>query len=239
MAEKKTEKSAGKKKVKPSSGRAKTAKSRKKTLAPAKDSLVSGGGKNKITLPAFGLAEDILGAASAELGVRSAESAGQDDSTGILPANTTVDAGPELHLITFKVDREEYGVDISEVREIIRVGQITAVPNAPSHVKGVINIRGRVVPVLSLSKRLDVAEGPLTKNSRIVVVDANARALGLLVDSVSHVLRLPAAQIDPPPSEAEQARAYVKGIGKIDSRLIMIMDLEKVLKKEAQRDTPL
>lgn len=233
MSEKKSTRSAGKKRAKQSSGRTAAAKPSKKKPSPAEAHRASGGVKEKITLPAFGLAEDILGDASAELGVRSAEGAGHEDNSSLRP-NAEVDPGPELHLVTFKVDREEYGVDISEVREIIRVGQITSVPNAPQHVKGVINIRGRVVPVLSLSKRLDVAEAPLTKNSRIVVVDANARALGLLVDSVSHVLRMQAAQVDPPPSEAEQARAYVKGIGKIDSRLIMIMDLGKVLKKEAQ-----
>lgn len=198
----------------------------------------------KITLPAFGLAEDILGtqAGNADQGRRvndqpthiagaEPEIRSEDKSADL----TIQDAGPTLHLVTFNLDGEEYGVDIGSVQEIIRVIQITAVPNAPDFVKGVINLRGRVIPVLSLRKRLDLPDGKLTKNSRIMVVDCGAKVLGLLVDGVSQVIRIPVASVDTPPGEVEGTKAFVKGIGKIDSRLIMIMELDKVLAREARQ----
>ncbi len=182
-----------------------------------------------IKLPAFGLAEEILG-------TRNEENA--EDKSGIRKPKSemeesAIEQGPELHLVTFNLDREEYGVDIGSVREIIRVGRITAVPNAPEFVKGVINVRGRVIPVLSLRKRLELPAGALTKNSRIMIVESGAKVLGLLVDSVSQVLRLPLSSVDAPPGEVEQTRMYVRGIGKIDSRLVMIMDLDRALAKDA------
>jgi purine-binding chemotaxis protein CheW len=195
----------------------------------------------KITLPAYGLAEDILGtqAGNADQGERikaeTTHSTEPNISAEQSASRVPRDAGPTLHLVTFSLDGEEYGVDISSVHEIIRVSQITAVPNAPDFVKGVINLRGRVIPVLNLRKRLAMTEGVLTKNSRIMVVECSAKILGLLVDGVSHVIRIPAASVDTPPGEVEGTKTFVKGIGKIDSRLIMIMELDKVLAKVARQ----
>jgi purine-binding chemotaxis protein CheW len=196
----------------------------------------------KITLPAFGLAEDILGtqAGNADPGRvkgKPAPIAGvKPEAPAENPADLTIqDAGPTLHLVTFSLDGEEYGVDIASVHEIIRVSQITAVPNAPDFVRGVINLRGRVIPVLNLRKRLDLADEVLTKNSRIMIVECGTKVLGMLVDSVAQVIRIPAASVDAPPGEVEGTKAFVKGIGKIDSRLIMIMELDKVLSKEARQ----
>ncbi len=153
----------------------------------------------KVELPAFGLAEEILGstgAAGAEGGrgrTEELQSAIRNPQSEIDPAEArtpqpAVDAGPEHHLVTFNLDHEEYGVNIGSVQEIIRVGQITAVPNAPEFVKGVINLRGRVIPVLNLRRRLELSEGKLTKNSRIVVVESGAKVLGLLVDGAYGLL---------------------------------------------------
>jgi len=187
----------------------------------------------KISLPAFGLAEEILGEASVELETRS-DVADFCPPTPVprTPVPVPV-ADSELHLVTFNLDREEYGVDIGSVYEIIRVGQITTVPNAPDYIKGVINLRGKVIPVLNLRKRLELPDEKLTKNSRIMVVESGKKTLGILVDSVSQVLRIPVSSVDDPPGEVEQMKAYVRGIGKVDERLIMIMDLSKALAKDA------
>jgi purine-binding chemotaxis protein CheW len=203
----------------------------------------------KVTLPAFGLAEEILGSTGAAGVVKGSErteelqSASRKPQSEIDPAEArtpqpAADAGPEHHLVTFNLDHEEYGVNIGSVQEIIRVGQITAVPNAPEFVKGVINLRGRVIPVLNLRRRLELSEGKLTKNSRIVVVESGAKVLGLLVDGVSHVLRIPASSVDLPPAESDQTRTYIRAIGKVDSRLIMLMDLDKVLAKDGKAGEP-
>ncbi len=196
----------------------------------------------KVELPAFGLAEEILvsaGAAGAEGGrERTEELQSTIAPTEAHTPQPAVDAGPEHHLVTFNLDHEEYGVNIGSVQEIIRVGQITAVPNAPEFVKGVINLRGRVIPVLNLRRRLELSEGKLTKNSRIVVVEAGAKVLGLLVDGVSQVLRIPASSVDLPPAESDQTRTYIRAIGKVDSRLIMLMDLDKVLAKDGKAGEP-
>lgn len=175
----------------------------------------------KNSLPPSGLVEE-------KSGVQSSEVAARIDK--VEPGSA---AAGEYHLVTFSLGREEYGVEIGSVQEIIRVGKITPMPNAPKFITGVINLRGRVIPVLDLRKRLDLADGALTKNSRIVVVESGAKVLGMLVDSVSQVFRIPGASVDDPPSEVDQRKACVRGIGKVDSRLIMIMDLNRTLEKDA------
>lgn len=187
----------------------------------------------KINLPAFGMAEDILGMQSAESGPRSAEL--QEVARYAEPEIKAGQAAGELHLVTFHLETEEFGVDIGRVQEIIRVGQITVVPNAPEFIRGVINLRGKIIPVLDLRKRLALPETPFDKNSRIIVVEAGPKVLGLLVDRVSQVIRMPAASVDAPPDEIEESRAFVRGIGKIDSRLIMIMELDRVLTKDVRQ----
>lgn len=192
----------------------------------------------KITLPAFGLAEEILGTGGAEFGARSPEPAppvpvGRHDIERMpdTPGREAVPEG-ELHLVTFHLDAEEYGVDIGRVQEIIRIGHITGVPNAPEFIRGVINLRGKIIPVIDLRKRMALPETPVTKLSRIMVVEAGPKVLGLLVDRVSQVIRVPMAAVDAAPDEFEESRGFVRGIGKIESRLIMIMELDRVLAKD-------
>lgn len=206
----------------------------------------------KITLPAFGLAEDILGKQAkvgegedSEVKVAKRDEGTMDIGGSESPIlNSGVQgedrsqelvSGPELHLVTFRLESEEYGVDIGSVQEIIRVGNITSVPNSPEYVQGVINLRGRILPVLNLRSKLCLPDAEFTKDSRIVVVESMGRVLGLLVDAVSQVTRIPLASVEEPPGDMEETRAYVRNIGKIDSRLIMIMDLEKVLMKDARQ----
>lgn len=160
----------------------------------------------EIHLPASGLAEEIL-------------------------ANYK-DEPKEHHLVTFNLG-EEYGVPISQVQEIVRVGGITRVPNAPPYMEGVINLRGRVLPVLNLRKRLKISAGTIDKGSRIVVTEVGTKVLGLLVDAVSHVIKVPAGFIESAPEEVlEVDTDYITGVGKLTDRLIIMLDLEKLLKRE-------
>lgn len=138
----------------------------------------------------------------------------------------------ELHLVTFSLG-ERYGVDIAQVQEIIRVGNITVVPNCPSYMDGVINLRGKILPVLNLRRKLGIAGAGVTKNSRIVVTEVNGKLLGLLVDSVSHVIKVSAEVVESTPEEVLEADTdYITGVCKLPERIIILLDLERLLRKE-------
>jgi purine-binding chemotaxis protein CheW len=137
---------------------------------------------------------------------------------------------PMMHLLTFALDREEFGIPVTQVREVIRVNRITRVPQAPPHVRGVTNLRGRILAVLEIRTRLGLAEAVVTPASRIVVVEVRARSLGLLVDRVSQVTKVPAESVAPPPEEVVTPETdFLTGVARWDSRLIMLLDLDKVL----------
>ncbi len=158
-----------------------------------------------IHLPASGLAEDVLKSEAEQR---------------------------DLHLVTFALG-EEYGVPISQVREIVRVGGITMVPNSPSYMEGVINLRGRVLPVLNLRKRLKLSAAELNKASRIIIAEVGEKLIGLLVDSVSHVTRVQAAAIEAAPEEVlEVDTDYITGVAKLREGLIILLDLERLLRRE-------
>ena len=142
-------------------------------------------------------------------------------------------AGEILQLVTFKVCDEEFSVDILKVQEIIRMSEITRVPNAPEFVEGVINLRGKVIPVIDLRKRFSLPYKERDDESRIIVVESDNRVVGLIVDGVSEVLRLPASSVEPPPDVLSSVNPeYIHGIGKIDTRLVILLDLERVLSKD-------
>jgi purine-binding chemotaxis protein CheW len=136
----------------------------------------------------------------------------------------------ELHIVGFRVGRETYGVPITSLHEIVRVPEITAVPDAPDYVEGVINLRGKIVSVLDLRKRLGETEIAPSKRNRILVVEHRGRLCGLIVDSASDVLKIPAADVDPSPTEfVEGGLNCVTGLGKYQGRLIVLLDIAKVL----------
>jgi purine-binding chemotaxis protein CheW len=136
---------------------------------------------------------------------------------------------PELHLLTFLLGREEYGLPITRVREVIRVSEITRVPQAPDHVRGVTNLRGRILAVVEIRSRLGLEPATITPASRIVVVEAQGRVLGLLVDRVSQVTKVPGETVAPVPDDVRSADAdYLTGVARWDSRLIILLDLDKV-----------
>ena len=146
------------------------------------------------------------------------------------------DAKEMLQLVSFKLGDEEFGVDILQVQEIIRMQNITRVPNAPHFVEGVINLRGKVIPIIDLRKRFDLGTHEADKNTRIVVVKINDIVVGLVVDEVSEVLRIPADTVEPPPPIIAGIESdYIKGVGKLDGgRLLILLDLNKILTKEEQ-----
>jgi len=139
-------------------------------------------------------------------------------------------------LVVFELANEFYGVDISAVNTIIRMQEITEIPRTPEFVEGVINLRGSIVPVIDLRKRFGLPVGDITKASRIVVVEAARQMIGMVVDAVVETLRLSSDAIEPPsPVVASLDAEYLRGVGKQDDRLVILLDLDKVLSaKEAE-----
>lgn len=136
----------------------------------------------------------------------------------------------ELHLITFALGREEYGIPVGQVREVIRVGEITRVPQAPAHVRGVTNLRGRILPVVELRTRMGLEPATLGGRSRIVVVEVHERVLGVLVDAVVQVAKLPLETVAAAPEEVLSPQTdYIGGVARWGSRLVILLNLEKAL----------
>lgn len=139
----------------------------------------------------------------------------------------------EQQLVVFDLASEGYGVDIGAVREIIRMQEITRVPKTPEFVEGVINLRGKVIPVIDLRKRFGLHVAEQNKDNRIVVVDIGKQDIGVIVDAVTEVLRISTDSVEPPTSVITSADSdYLLGIAKLESRLIILLDLESVLSKE-------
>lgn len=135
----------------------------------------------------------------------------------------------ELQLVVFSLGKEEYGVPIDQVREINRFAEITQVPKAPTSVLGVINLRGHVIPVISLRQRFGFPEKPADAASRIVVSDVAGQTAGFVVDSVTEVLRLSDGSIEPAPQTTNTVdSAFIQGIGKLEDRMVIVLDLEQV-----------
>ncbi len=143
----------------------------------------------------------------------------------------TVEAGQtEKQLVVFDLATEAYGVDIGAVREIIRMQDITKVPRCPEFVEGIINLRGNVIPVVDLRKRFSLMVSEQSKDNRIVVVDIVGRDIGVIVDAVNEVLRIQGDSVAPPSSVITTTdSSFLLGIVKLDSSLIILLDLEKVL----------
>lgn len=142
--------------------------------------------------------------------------------------------GDLLQLVSFHVGGEEFGLDILRVQEIIRVQQLTRVPNSPDFVDGVINLRGKVIPVIALRRRFGLEDRPHDKQTRIVVVEVRGTVLGFIVDSVSEVLRIPAETVEPPPRLGKVEREYVSGVGKLDTRLLILLDVDRLMSDSAE-----
>jgi purine-binding chemotaxis protein CheW len=135
-----------------------------------------------------------------------------------------------LQLVSFNIGGEEFGVDILKVQEINRMLEVTRVPNAPEYVDGVINLRGKVIPIIDLRRRFDMERREHDKNTRIVVVELQGKVVGFVVDAVREVLRIPKSVTEPPPPIVAGINAeYITAVGKLEDRLLILLDLEGVL----------
>lgn len=136
----------------------------------------------------------------------------------------------ELQVVGFRIGEETFGVRIGSVREIVRVPEITSVPNAQDTIEGVINLRGKIIPVIDLRKRFGQAEIHQDKKNRILVVELESKLVGLIVNSASEVLKIPPSEIESPGSVfADGESSYVTGVGKLKGRLIILLDITKLL----------
>jgi purine-binding chemotaxis protein CheW len=136
----------------------------------------------------------------------------------------------ELQVVGFRIGNETYGVRIAAVREIVRVPEITSVPNAPDTIEGVINLRGKIIPVMDLRKRFGLTEIHSDKKNRILVVELDNKLLGLIVNSASEVLKIPPSDVEAPGSLFTDGESgYVTGVAKLKGRLIILLDITKLL----------
>jgi purine-binding chemotaxis protein CheW len=138
--------------------------------------------------------------------------------------------GKTVQVVSFALGSEEYGVEIAQVQEINRMVKITRVPRAPQFMEGIINLRGQLIPIIDLRTRFGMERVERSKHTRIVVTDIGTKRLGMVVDSVSEVLRIPVEQIEPAPDLVASADTeYIRGVGKMDDRLIIMLDLARVI----------
>jgi purine-binding chemotaxis protein CheW len=136
----------------------------------------------------------------------------------------------ELHIVGFQVGRETYGVSITSLHEIVRVPEITAVPDAPEYMEGVINLRGKIVSVIDLRKRLGEKKVSGNRRNRILVIEHNGRLAGLIVDSASEVLKIPASDVEQSPTSLQEGGSNcVTGLAKCKGRLIVLLDMSKLM----------
>ncbi len=143
----------------------------------------------------------------------------------------------ETHIVGFQVGRETYGVPIMSLHEIVRVPEITAVPDAPAFVEGVINLRGKIVSVVDLRKRFGKAATEINRRNRILVVEHRGRLSGMIVDSASEVLKIPEGEIEPAPALMQEGGLdCITGLGKYQGRLIILLDINKVLNLPATQN---
>lgn len=141
----------------------------------------------------------------------------------------------ELHIVGFQVGRETYGVPIASLHEIVRVTEITSVPDSPEYIEGVINLRGKIVSVIDLRKRFGTKQVANSKKNRILVVELNGRLTGLIVDAASDVLKIPADDVEAAPAVFQEGGLNcVTGLGKYKGRLIVLLDMNKLLQQTSR-----
>ncbi len=142
-----------------------------------------------------------------------------------------------VQVATFRLGSEEYGVDISQIQEIIRMVEITRVPRTPEFVEGVINLRGQLIPIIDLRRRFGMDRIEPTKSSRIIVTDIGTKRIGMIVDSASEVLTIPLESIEQAPEIVAGLDAdYLQGVGKMGERLIILLDLTMVISGAQRRE---
>jgi len=153
-------------------------------------------------------------------------------------AENSVPISEEIQLVIFKIGNEEFGVNIHQVKEIVRLIPITPIPRAPEFIEGVVNLRGQVLAVMDLAKRLELPSHPHSEKTRIIVVEVEDNTVGMIVDEVTEVLRLPLEKIEKTPQlvESDIEQKYIKGVGKLNDRLLILIDLANVLSLEEKEE---
>ncbi|HWR43144.1 chemotaxis protein CheW [Sporomusa sp.] len=139
-------------------------------------------------------------------------------------------SGNEIQLVVFKLGREEYGVSILQVQEIKRMTDITRVPHSPDYIKGVMNLRGSVLPVIDLKKRLNLPPQDYTDDTRIIIVKVEDITIGMIVDAVSEVTTIDQMSIEPPQAVVGGIAAdYLSGVGKMENRLLILLNADAII----------
>jgi len=139
----------------------------------------------------------------------------------------------EVQMVAFKLEKEEFAVNIHQVREVLKMSRVTPLPQSAHYIEGVINLRGEVIPVVDLRKRFELPVGERGEQTRIIIVEIQNSNVGLIVDSVTEVLRFSSSAIQPPPARVAGTRTdLIKGVGKVADRLLIILNLEKILATE-------
>jgi purine-binding chemotaxis protein CheW len=147
--------------------------------------------------------------------------------------NETIVTEELLQLVSFKIGDAEFGVDILSVQEINKMMELTLVPNTPEFIEGVVNLRGRIIPVINLRSRLGLPVKEYDLETRIIVVEMTDKTLGFIVDEVKEVLRIPKSITEPPPQIVSGIDSdYITAIGKLEDRLLILLDLNRILSKE-------
>jgi len=141
-----------------------------------------------------------------------------------------METGELRQFISFSVGEEEYGLELLRVKEVIRIREITWLPKAPTFVKGIINLRGDVIPIIDLRDKFGLERKENTAMTRVIVVEVEGRLMGMVVDSASQVVRIPADQIDPPPPVlGGLSQEFITGVGKLDDKLIILLNTDAIL----------
>jgi len=164
----------------------------------------------------------------------SSESSKRDPSVTTAGSSQGRGGGEQLQLVTFEVSNEEFAVDILAVQEINRMMELTRVPQSPPEVEGVINLRGKIIPVLDLRKRFGFNTGKRDEHNRIIVVEVHGRVLGFIVDRVHEVLRISADIVETAPAMVCSIDSdFIQGVGKLDDRLLILLDLRRLFAAES------
>ncbi len=141
----------------------------------------------------------------------------------------------ERQIVVFRLHTEEFGVGITDVREIVKPRHITKLPHVDDYIEGVTNLRGEVIPVICLRKRFGIEAQEDTADTRIIILEVNDSMVGFIVDAVTETLRISENAIEPPPSSVAGLQAdYLAGVGKFEDRLLILLEVDKILTSEEQ-----